>query len=610
MADNNPFSGLFGSGGGYNPMFDPKASGGTLTGFIGGLMGAPTQDQAQGSAVGKAVQSISELRAQGKTPQEAALTYFQTPEGQDFFAHSGPTGMKQLVDSLSATISTPTITTLAPGATAVQTDQSGKQIGQFNNPQTFAPTVLKPGEQAIDRTGKTIATSDQPLPDTDAVRTFKSLTSIAKLPDAEIKKLAISTLDPTKQSVDSQAIDRLVTDYGLDVQTGEKLKAGVLKITPLTNEYGQQTGDSVLVDLSNPNSPLSTIIKPNRSATQPGVASKPLPGSTPETGAPAGVLPAAPAGGAAAPLANPTKASDNKTYFGSKADMFLGSGVVPNALGTMSNISEQLNPGAVIPEGARSNDRQNLINTLRNSIAAMGAMGEGLNVNKATLDSYMKLAPTGKANETPHEGVQKAIRLHENVTQEIEAEEAKARDSGLPSETRKAAVKVAEGWKKVLRALPTMNELTKMEEDIREGRAGAPTLVEGGKAALEAGKKMLTETKKQAKEAGVDIDKPAAIDIDKINDPQELLAIDPFKLDKPNKIKLLRKLDQMQKGSGKRSEAEGNTQVAEASVSQLHPPGTFSRNTQGGDVVNGVAKTLGIGPPNNVIKFPSRTARG
>lgn len=41
-------------------------------------------------------------------------------------------------------------------------------------------------------------------------------------------------------------------------------------------------------------------------------------------------------------------------------------------------------------------------------------------------------------------------------------------------------------------------------------------------------------------------------------------------------------------------------------VTPLHPPGTFSRNTDGGDSVNAVAKALNIGPPANVIKFPRK----
>lgn len=48
------------------------------------------------------------------------------------------------------------------------------------------------------------------------------------------------------------------------------------------------------------------------------------------------------------------------------------------------------------------------------------------------------------------------------------------------------------------------------------------------------------------------------------------------------------------------------TQVAEASVSHLHPAGTFSRNTDSGDIINNVAKAIGVNPPANVIKFPKK----
>ena len=46
------------------------------------------------------------------------------------------------------------------------------------------------------------------------------------------------------------------------------------------------------------------------------------------------------------------------------------------------------------------------------------------------------------------------------------------------------------------------------------------------------------------------------------------------------------------------------TQVAD--VVPLHPPGTFNSNTQIGDAVNGLAKALGVKPPNNVVKFPRK----
>lgn len=48
------------------------------------------------------------------------------------------------------------------------------------------------------------------------------------------------------------------------------------------------------------------------------------------------------------------------------------------------------------------------------------------------------------------------------------------------------------------------------------------------------------------------------------------------------------------------------TQHYAGDVVPLHPAGTFSRNTQSGDVINGMANQLGVKPPKNIIKFPSK----
>lgn len=43
-----------------------------------------------------------------------------------------------------------------------------------------------------------------------------------------------------------------------------------------------------------------------------------------------------------------------------------------------------------------------------------------------------------------------------------------------------------------------------------------------------------------------------------------------------------------------------------ADVVPLHPPGTFSRNSDIGDFINTSAKAMGISPPNNVVKLPRK----
>jgi len=52
------------------------------------------------------------------------------------------------------------------------------------------------------------------------------------------------------------------------------------------------------------------------------------------------------------------------------------------------------------------------------------------------------------------------------------------------------------------------------------------------------------------------------------------------------------------------SRASDATQVAD--ITPLHPPGTFAKNTQIGDAVNGLARDLGVKAPNNVVKLPRK----
>lgn len=607
MAEDNPFSSLFPSRDRYNPTFDPNKSG-TLTGLIGGLTGAPTAEQAQGGAVGRASAAIAGFRAQGQSPQQAAMSFFNSPEGQDFFANAGPEGMKRLGEAIAMTQPpAPTVTNLGEGGSAIVTDREGKLVNRFDNPRSHAPTVLKPGDMSFSRDGQKMNenTNVDPALEPAEVRTFKYLSSVSKLPPEELSRLAKLKLDPSqadKSTAATQAIDEMVEKFDLDPRTAAALRAGTLKLLPL-KDGAVDTGSFALVDISNPAGG-SVIINPkgNRgtnaaSSGAPSVASstgvpQAVPGTSPETGGAAGVLP---------PAEPKTIPQRNPKYFGDKASMFLGSGVIPSAMSAAGNISEQLNPGMVMPEAAKADDRQNLINIVRNSLSAMGQLGEGISVNKGTVESYLKLAPTGSMGENAYQAVQKAIRLHEKVTEEIQAEEATLQNDKTTVEVRKGAAKRKDGWERVLRTLPTYEELSRIEEDLRTGKSEAPTLAKGVKELANQAGKALTEGKKQAKEV---IDEQKGQDFDSMTQEQ-LIAIDPRKLSRQENIKYLRAIDRLLKGD-KRSEGERKTQVAQATVTPLHPPGTFSRNTQGGDVINGVARQLGISPPNNVIRFPSR----
>lgn len=544
---DNPFSAMM--NGGYSSALDP-GQGGTLMGFVGGMLGAPTAKQAAGDATGRALQELSALRDQGMTPQQSLLKWFQTPSGQDFFSTAGPDGLKQLTEGIQATMApAPTIHNMAPGGKLAATDQTGATKIVAENPQQFPNQVLGPGDIQVNGQGQKLGENENVKGDEPAdVKSFKFFTQLAKLPPSEIKRLAALKADPSPNdpnSVKNIAIDKMVKDgFITDPQLALALKADTITILPLKTEFGQDTGAITIYDKSNPSAGAQVINPGGRgpAATQ-GSPQNPLPGTTPGNGAGTGALPPVPAEPAVKPKTIPEQ---NPNYFGSKQSMFLGSGAVAKSLGAASSISEQLNPKGIIPEGAQANDRQTQIDTLRSDLSAMGQLGGGIGVNKGVLEGYLKLAPTGGLSESPHEAVQKAIRLHEHIQQEVQAEEEKSQNAKLPMEERKQSVARAEGWKRVLRDLPTYDELGKMEKAIREGTAGAPTIAGGVKTLIDSAGKVLTEGKKQVKEVQSVTGAPS-VDIDTINNPKELLAIDPRTLDRGNKIKYIRKLEALTK---------------------------------------------------------------
>lgn len=546
----------------FNAFLDPSKQG-TISGMIGGLMGNPTQSEAAGGATGQALQQLSALKDQGLNNQQALLKFFQTPQGHDYFTSAGPDGLKQLVDGLQATSAPSAVmNNIAPGGMLTATDPStGKVINSTSNPQQFPNQVLGPQDIQVNGQGQKLAENpNQKSGDIPAdVKSFTFFADLAKLPIAERQRLAALKADPTKggpDSVSGSAWDKLGTDFGLDPRTVQAGKAGALKVLPLKDQYGQDTGAVSIVDLSNPSGATVQLLNPANKGASPSIT--PAAGTNPSTGAATGVLPAAEPvvgtdGTVSAP--GPAKAGDiakrNPNYFGTKSSMFLASGPIATGLQGASAASEMINPKMIIPEGAQAADRQTQIDTLRSDLAAMGQIGGSMGVNKGVLEGYLKLAPSGGLTESPHQAIQKAIRLSDHIQQEIEAQSKVLSDPHVNIEQKKGAQALIQGWQRVQRDLPTVDELSKMEEAIRNGTAGAPTISGAAKTIVNAGSKALTEVKKEAgtvaKDNGIGESVP---NIDSISDPKQLLAIDPSKLDRAGKIKLLRKLDSLRKSNG------------------------------------------------------------
>lgn len=531
--------------------FSPDRGG--LTGFIGGLAGVPTQEQSAGGATAQAMSDLSALKDQGMTNQQALLKFFQTPAGHDYFTSAGPNGMKALADGLTATTNAPpTMNNIPPGGMLTATDpQSGQTRTAANNPQQFPNQVVGPQDTQVDGKGNPLFTNTNSKGDTPAkVKEFQYFSQIAKLPAAEIQRLAGINADPSladKSTATTQAVDELVKNYGLDAQTGEKIKAGVLHIIPQKDSFGVDTGAVTIVDLST-GKPTATTLNPGQQApagTAPSVPN-PVSGTSPSTGAATGVLPPAATPtddtqGPKPPLKAGDIAKNNPAYFGSKADMFLSSGVVPSIMSGVSSATEQLNPSSVVPSGAKSADRQNQIDTLRSDLAAMGQLGGGIGVNKGVLDGYMKLAPTGSATESPHQAVQKAIRLSEHIDSEIAEDSKIISSNGTSNEDKKAASARIQGWHRVQNDLPQPEELQRMEAAIRGGTAGALTIGGSAKEIAQAGASALTEAQKQVGQASTAVSPKGQQNFDAMS-PEEIVKVDPQSLDRSGLIAYRRRI--------------------------------------------------------------------
>lgn len=484
----NPFSNLL------NP--DKQ---GTLTGFLGGVMGNPSKSEDQGNATGAALQNLAQLKEQGLGAQQSLLKFFQSPQGMDYFTRTGPEGLDKLTAGLTELYKQPPTTNVGAGGAVVAQQPDGTMKELYKNP------AAGPGTPA-------------------AVTAFNYFADLARLTPEQRAELARAQIAPTDKtekgpSEEKQAIDRLVESNSIDRRTGDAMKAGFIQVIPAKDQFGNSTGDVTIVDVTNKT---STLIPKTAVPVDP---SKPV---NPNVSQPAvGVLPPS--------QPDPTK---NSEYFGSKADMFLGAGAVPYLAGTVSKLGEQADSSLIMPEGAKANDRVQMLKTLKASIAGMGSMDGGLGINKNVVESMLALTPEAGVFSSPHTAVQQGMRLLQLVQQEIGAEEEKTTRDSLPQSERVNAAKRMEGWKKVERNLPTMDEMVKMESAIREGKAGALT----PRSALEAGSKYLDKAKKNVQsQAGMQDFSSMGV--------EELSKINPRSLDTPALQKFNRRILQLKNGA-------------------------------------------------------------
>jgi hypothetical protein len=382
---------------------------GTLGGFLGGVMGVPTGEQRSGAATGRALQELSQRAASGMSPQAAVMDYLKTPQGMQEFA-SNPNLLEQIKGwQGSITPSKPEITNASPGSRVYSTDSTGtKLVGE--------------------------------VPTTGA-QEFSRLATIANLPPERLAEIAAIQLMPPEARITAaeRAIQRLKNENAVDSATADKLIAGALKVVPLKDKWGQDTGQQVVIDLTNPN---NTVV-----------------GGTvqPPRGAPAGTP-------------NPSgPGTDPKQKFDwtPKNTMFLGAGVVPNVASAAQGVAGQF--GGDVKSGREAAQRQTFLTDVQQSLVTLRDGGAGLNIPKIVIDKALANSPNSGLSQDPATNVQKGIDLWNQANGEVEANEATIANPNVAPAERVKASQRAEAWKRVQRSLPSLAEMQQFQNALADG---------------------------------------------------------------------------------------------------------------------------------------------
>lgn len=509
----------------FDRLFAPDSSG-SLFGTIGRAFGVQSGAERSGQASGEALKGLADLQAQGMTPQQAIVKYMQSPAGIDAFTNN-PGLMDQLTRFGAATTPPPAqITTAGPGQGVFSTDRNTNQTTNVGNVPSLPQThVVGPGS-AVSTTnaqGQTNMTAPVPTQDTQQ---FKEMASLANLPDdalqeiARVKALPISQ-QPTEQA---RAIQTLQSKYGLDPVLGQKFLAGALKVTPMYNFDGQHIGNAVQDVLNG----ITVQGGGNIRLNQPGSrtdATKPTVQITPQAVNPDGTV-------------KPDKVFDDKNT------MFLGTGISPILAQYLGNTLGQVSSTLVPESSQRASGQRDYIQQLHTALISLRDNSSGLGIPIKAIDSVTNLAPGFGPLVDNLTSVQNGRRLLGLVQNEIQAAENATIDPNVAQSERINASKRIESWRRVERAMPTMDNMQKLEEALKTGTAGQLTpssiykdVKTGVQGAVKQGQKEVdtasgTETTKGA----------PSIQTMK---PSELLALDPAKLTSDQRAMLRSRIDQL-----------------------------------------------------------------
>ena len=405
MADRNPFE----------MVFNPDNTG-TATGLAGRIFGVPTQAERIGEIQSRAMSEYSRIVQGGNlTPQQGVLELMKTPVGQELF-RSGTDAIKSF----------------------------GELV---NTVQPPAPTVMSPGSQAIDRTGKVVASAP-----TQEVQNIKGLQQLAQLSPERLKEVAQINMLPAE--------DRklfALKQGGLDPLLAAKLVSGVIEVKESKDLFGKPSGNFVIIDKST-----NSIIPLNV-------------GKTGSSNTASAVAPSA---------TNPEGIADP-----SKLNMFLGTGVWPTGLRYLDNMvrstfAEKF--GTATGQTAQQRHRD-----LKDLEVAVTSFPEIVGRTNKVLDTIRSLLP--KAINPASDSVDAGINIYQIADRELKNIETTltSNDPYVSDQAKSDMSKQRLGYLRILRSLPPLQDMVKLKEAIIKDGGGSFSASSGVQAFKELGGNVL-----------------------------------------------------------------------------------------------------------------------
>lgn len=463
MADeSNPFTRLF------SPV---QNSPDTIFGMVGRAAGLETPEAIQGEAV----KQLAEMQQQNpnQDPSRTFMTWVATPKGQEVFSKDQNL-LKSIGQDFIAAIRPPQAT-IAPNVGEGQSQgrydpYTGKEISRFTNPgfhgvpaettpvqstpgglrmsaQTpkamtvgagSAPAIVNNGKVSVGPTVPTVKEQE-----TAGLINQAGLTGTPKA--RQIAESQVQTVEGAQR----QAIDAMDIPANLKLA----LKAGTLEWKEDKNGAGEGMGSYQLYDKSGTVVPLPPKVKEEVSR----VLSPPEPYNVEDP----------------------------------KHNMHFGAGAGSIGISEWGKLVRQANPTWNNPT---SETLDQLRNNLKNIHAAMAGLQQGANglgISEAKIKRILETGPSLGFNADAKSTLNRMIALGKNMATEIDANQAVMKDPMAPHEAYKKAYDQNVAYNRVLRTLPTPEQMQ-----------GAKTAIESGKlpSFTPSPEKVIEETGKAVKE--------------------------------------------------------------------------------------------------------------